>query len=411
MPRTRRLLVRSRSVLALMGLAAAIPASAQSPRAQDPPAEVPYASGPIEVAVPVGEDGDGGHTLAGTVTVPDPARWGVGPHPGVVLISGSGPQNRDSEIFGHRPFLVLADRLTRSGIAVLRYDDRGVGASTGSFASGTIPRFARDAAAAADALRAHPAVDPARVGLIGHSEGGAVAPLVAADHPETAFVVLLAGMGVGGKEILLYQSSMMYERGGQDGAWIAENTRIRSDLFDAVAAGTGDDELRPLVRALVDQEMTHIQSEDGRERMVGMLVGQFANDWMRGFVSIDPADALRRVGVPVLALNGTLDTQVPADMNLNAIEAALVEGACPSATIVRLPGLNHLFQPAETGMIGEYGAIGTTFDEGAMGLIAGWIRGVAGSVLEQGALEEDDREHKVDGQAGDVHDGGDERGG
>ncbi|MCC5822098.1 MAG: alpha/beta hydrolase [Phycisphaerales bacterium] len=378
MPRTRRLLARSRSVLALMGLVAAIPASAQTPRPQDPPAEVPYSSEPFEVVVPVGEDGDGGHTLAGTVTLPDPARFGDGPHPGVVLISGSGPQNRDSEFFGHRPFLVLADRLTRAGIAVLRYDDRGVGASTGVFAEGTIPRFAHDAAAAAAALRAHPGVDSGRVGLIGHSEGGTVAPLVAAEHPETAFIVLLAGMGVGGKEILLYQSALMYERGGQPREWIEENRRVRSELFDAVAAGLAEDELRPLVRALVDQEMTHIQNEDGRERMVGMLIGQFANPWIRGFVSIDPAEALRRVRVPVLALNGTLDTQVPADMNLDGIERALAEGPCPSATIVRLPGLNHLFQPAETGMLGEYGAIETTFDEATMGLIAGWIKAVAG---------------------------------
>lgn len=380
MPRVRHSLVRNRSVLALLGLAAAVQAAAQTTRPQDPPDTVPYTSVPIEVPVPADANGDGGHTLAGTVTLPDPDEWGDGPHPGVVLISGSGPQNRDSELFGHRPFLVLADRLTRAGIAVLRYDDRGVGASTGSFASGTIPRFAHDAAAAADALRAHPSVDPARVGLIGHSEGGAVAPLVAAEHPETAFLVLLAGMGVSGKEILLFQSAMMYERGGQDEAWIAENTRVRSDLFDAVATGASEETLRGLVRALVDQEMTHIQSEEGRERMAGMLYGQFTNDWIRGFVSIDPADALGRVSVPVLALNGTLDTQVDADLNLGAIERALADGACPSATIVRLPGLNHLFQPAETGMLGEYGAIETTFDEATMGLIAGWIRGVVGGV-------------------------------
>jgi pimeloyl-ACP methyl ester carboxylesterase len=330
----------------------------------------------VSVEVPVGEDGDGGHTLAGTITLPDSEAFGDGPYPGVVLISGSGPQNRDSELMGHRPFLVLADRLTRAGIAVLRYDDRGFGESTGDFASGTIPRFARDAAAAAAALRAHERVDDDRVGLIGHSEGGAVAPLVAADEPRTAFVVLLAGMGESGRDILLFQSALMYERGGQDEAWIAESTRIRGAVFDAVASDADAETVRPLLRELVDHEMDHLVSEEGRERAVDQLLGQFTGAWFRNFLAIDPAAALRRVSVPVLAMNGTLDMQVPAEQNLGAIERALAAGPCPSATIVRLVGLNHLFQPAETGMLGEYATIETTFDESAMGLISGWIRSV-----------------------------------
>jgi fermentation-respiration switch protein FrsA (DUF1100 family) len=363
-----------RSLIAVAVLAA--PVLAQPVRPQEPGAEVPYRAEPVKV--PVGE-GEPTHTLAGTITLPDAARWGAGPYPGVVLISGSGPQNRDSELMGHRPFLVLADRMTRAGIAVLRYDDRGVGESTGNFAEGTIPGFAIDAAAAVAALRAHPLVDDAGVGVLGHSEGGAVAPLVAADNPETAFVVILAGMGQSGRDILLYQSAFMFRKGGQTEEWIAESTRIRAAIFDAVGGGAADEDVIPLVRALVDYEMAYLMEEDRRAVAAVQLLPQFTGDWMRNFLTVDPTAALRRVAVPVLALSGTLDMQVPAAENLGAIEAALAEGPCPSATIVRLVGLNHLFQPAETGLLGEYGAIETTFDEATMGLIAGWIRATVGA--------------------------------
>lgn len=366
-----------RSLIAVAVLAAPVLAQhAQPPRPQEPRGETPYRSEPVSVTV---REGESSHTLAGTVTLPEAARWGDGPYPGVVLISGSGPQNRDGEMMGHRWFLVLADRMTRAGIAVLRYDDRGVGGSTGRFAEGTIPKFAVDAAALADALREHPLVDGERVGVMGHSEGGAVAPLVAADDPRTAFVVILAGMGRSGREILLHQSSSMYRVAGQTEEWIAESTRIRAAIFDAVAAGEPLEAVRPRLRALVDHEMSHLMEESGRERMTDQLVPQFTGEWFHAFVTADPADALRRVEAPVLALNGTLDTQVPAEDNLGAIERALAEGPCPSATIVRLVGLNHLFQPAETGALGEYGAIETTFDEATMGLIAGWIRATVGA--------------------------------
>jgi pimeloyl-ACP methyl ester carboxylesterase len=368
-----------RSLIAIAVLAAPVLAQGaqgeRTPKPQEPVGPVAYRSEPVSVPVGAGEPT---HTLAGTITLPDAARWGDGPYPGVVLVSGSGPQNRDSELMGHRPFLVLADRLTRAGIAVLRYDDRGVGESTGNFAEGTIPGSAVDAAAAADVLRAHPLVDDARVGLMGHSEGGAVAPIVAAEHPETAFVVILAGMGQSGREILLYQSAFMFGKGGQTEEWIAESTRIRAAIFDAVGGGAADEEVLPLVRALVDYEMPHLMEEERRALAAVQLLPQFTGEWFRHFLTVDPAEALRLVSVPVLALNGTLDMQVPAAENLGAIEAALAEGPCPSATIVRLAGLNHLFQPATTGMLGEYGAIETTFDEGAMGLIAGWIRATVG---------------------------------
>jgi pimeloyl-ACP methyl ester carboxylesterase len=341
-------------------------------RPQEPEGPLPYRAEDVTVPVPA-EDGEG-HTLAGTITLPDPERWGDGPYPGVVLISGSGAQNRDSVLLGHKPFLVLSDRLTRAGIAVLRYDDRGFGASTGDFASSTTLDFADDAQAAAAFLRGRPEVDERRVGLIGHSEGGLIAPMVAAREPGVAFIVLLAGPGVRGSEILIYQSELMFRQTRQAPDWIAASSSIRREIFEAIVNDATEDELLPLARKLVDHEMAYLQDEAGRERAARATMAQFASPWLRRFAKIDPLEALAGVAVPVLALNGTKDMQVPADANLGAIERVLTEGPCPSVTAVRLVGLNHLFQPAQTGLIGEYAVISTTFDERTMGLIAGWVR-------------------------------------
>lgn len=344
----------------------------RSARPQDPALPLPYRAEDVTVAVTPAE-GEG-HTLAGTITLPDPAVWGEGPYPGVVLISGSGGQNRDCLIFGHKPFLVLSDRLTRAGVAVLRYDDRGVAGSTGDFAAATTKDFADDARAAAALLREHPAVDRTRVGLIGHSEGGLIAPLVANADPMTAFIVLLAGPGVVGSEILIYQSELMFRQTNQTDEWIATSSGIRREIFDAIVRDATEDELLPLAKKLVAHEMSYLQDEAGRERVAKSTLAQFSSPWLRQFAKMDPRDALAFVRVPVLALNGTKDMQVPADANLGEIERALTGGACPSVTAVRMVGLNHMFQPAETGMLGEYPVIATTFDERAMGLIAGWVR-------------------------------------
>lgn len=383
MRRAAAALVMMSTIAAGAGTASGQEATDRKPKPQEPVGAVPYRVEAVTVEVAADDAGDIAHTLEGTLTLPDAAEFGEGPYPGVVLVSGSGPQDRDSSMMGHKPFLVLADRMTRAGIAVLRYDDRGVGESTGDFVQGTITRFARDAAAAAEMLREHPLVDAERVGLMGHSEGGAVAPMVAAGEPRTAFVVILAGMGATGAEILLFQSDMAYRKGGQDEAWIAENTRVRRAVFDAVASGADEETVLARVREMVGQEMTHIQKPEDRERAAGMLTEQFTSPWLQEFIGLDPAEALRLVRAPVLALNGTLDMQVDADQNLAPIERALAEGVCPSATVVRLVGLNHLFQPARTGMLGEYGVIETTFDEATMGLIAGWILGVVGGEEEK----------------------------
>lgn len=349
-------------------------AFAQTARPQTPSAPFPYFT--EDVTIPAADGAE--HTLAGTLSVPEASVWGDGPHPAIVLVTGSGPQDRDETIMGHKPFAVLADHLTRRGIAVLRYDDRGVGQSTGSFAGTTVSGLASDARAAWSFLRDHPATDPARVGIGGHSEGGVIAPMVAADEPGVAFVVMLAGTGVPGSEVLLFQSEFMMRAGGLDDDFIGKNQAIRRAIFELVHEGADDDTVLREVERLMDMELAYMKDPEARRRMARQALPQFTGAWAREFLTIDPADALSRVAVPVLALNGTLDTQVDADQNLVPIERALAAGPCPSATVVRLKNLNHLFQPAQTGMFGEYGAIETTFDAAAMGLISGWISSVTG---------------------------------
>lgn len=353
-------------------------AAAQN-RPQTPEAPFPYRV--QETTVPssgLSESGEPTHTLGATVTLPDAAVWGEGPYPGVVLVTGSGPQDRDETILGHKPFLVLADHLTRRGIAVLRYDDRGVGESTGSFGGTTVLQLAADAQDAWRHLRDHPATDPGRTGIAGHSEGGLIAPIVACDEPGVAFLVLLAGTGSPGSELLLEQARTMFESGSSDGDWIDQAITNRRAVFEMVHAGASDDEVLAGVVTMMRHELPHLKDPAAAERVARQSLPAFAGPWAREFITLDPGDYLPRVGVPVLALNGTLDTQVSIGLNLEPIEAALNEGVCPAATTVRLKGLNHLFQPATTGLMGEYATIETTFDEHAMGVVSGWISSVTG---------------------------------
>lgn len=349
-------------------------ATAQANRPQTPTEPFPYR---VErVTVPALEEAE--HTLGATITLPDASVWGDGPYPGVVLVTGSGPQDRDETIFLHKPFLVLADHLARRGMAVLRYDDRGVGESTGTFNGTSVTGLADDAHAAWRYLRDHGATDPARVGMAGHSEGGLIAPMVASENPDVAFLVLLAGTGIPGSEIMVYQAEVMFEAGGLDRAWIDTALANRRAVFAKVVAGASDAEVLEGVVVMLTHEMPHMQNPDDVRRIAEQVLPQFAGVWTREFMSLDPRDFLSRIEVPVLALNGTLDTQVTIEQNLSAIENALNDGPCPSFTSVRLKGLNHLFQPATTGMLGEYATIETTFDEHALGVISGWIAATAG---------------------------------
>lgn len=335
-------------------------AAAKPRRLQDPQRPYPY----IEESV---QARNGDVTLSGTLTKPK----GGGPFPAVVLISGSGPQNRDSEILGHRPFLVLADALTRAGVMVVRYDDRGVGESTGSRESATMRTFASDADGFVALLKKRS--DVSAVGLIGHSEGGQVAPMLAAGNRSVDFVVLLAASGVSGDQLMVEQNralALARGVGAEQAETIAQAARA---LFAAAKRGESQAGLIELVRDMAKAQTGGNLPAEAEPQLIAQA-RQLREPWFREFLSSDPADDLRRLKVPVLAINGTKDTQVVASQNLPAIKAALEAGKNPDATVKELPGLNHLFQTAGTGGVEEYGQLEETMSNGAIELIASWIR-------------------------------------
>lgn len=362
----------------------AAPTPAQQPsgdranRSQEPVPPLPYAALEVTYANPAA-----GIELAGTLTVPP----GEGPFPAVVLVSGSGPQDRDSDVFGHKPFLVLSDYLTRRGIAVLRSDDRGVGASGGDFVSATTEDFASDASAAAAWLRARPEVDGDAVGVVGMSEGGLVAPMVAA-RGDVAYVVLMAAPGTPGERILLRQSELIARAMGAPDGQIDYNRSVQEGVFEVIVSEPDpaerarriEETLRARFAELSAAEKAAVGLTPAAEaQFIASQVEQLATPWFRFFLLHDPTETLRRVRVPVLAMGGGLDLQVPAEENLAAIEAALREGGNQDVTIVRLPGLNHLFQPAASGAPAEYPLISETMSEEAMETVAAWILERAGT--------------------------------
>ncbi len=300
-------------------------------------------------------------TLAGTLTIPS----GPGPFPAVLLISGSGPQDRDESLMGHRPFLVLADHLTRQGIVVLRADDRGVAKSTGGFATATTVDFASDAEAGVAFLMSRAEVNKQKIGLIGHSEGGIIAPLVGARNPAVAFMVLLAGSGVTGDEIILAQSSLIGTASGLPREQVEANARNLREILSLITKETDEAVLQVKIREALTGKLPPAQ--------VDLQVKTLTTPWFRYFLTYDPAATLRRVTKPVLAMNGEKDLQVPAKQNLDAIRAALAAAGNTHAEIVEMPGLNHLFQTAKTGSPAEYGVIEETIAPAALEKIARWI--------------------------------------
>lgn len=326
---------------------------------------------------------DAGIELAGTLTVPA----GAGPWPAVVLISGSGPQDRDETVFGHKPFAVLADHLTRRGVAVLRFDDRGVGESGGTFASATSEDFAGDVRAAVTYLHGREEVESDAVGLVGHSEGGLMAPMVAAGSERVDFLVLLAAPGVPGLDILREQTRLMAGAAGVPESRIEINRVLLKEAAEVVATvpaeGRADSVRAVLTRvldAVEEEELAEMGLADPgtREAFVGQQAEQLASPWMAFFLEHDPRPVLRDVSVPVLALNGALDLQVAAEQNLPEIRRALMEAGNDRVTVERLPGLNHLFQPATTGAATEYASIEVTMDEAVLERISSWIYEVTG---------------------------------
>lgn len=319
-------------------------------------------------------------TLTGTVTIPD----GVGPFPGVVLVSGAGAQDRDGAMFGHRPMLVIADHLTRCGIAVLRFDDRGVGGSEGDFAAATPEDLATDVEAAAAFLATRLSVAADGVGVAGHSDGALAGAIAARRDDRIAFLVMLAGSGLPGVEAAADQAERLGRAGGAPEEIVAMNRRLYGELARVAAdpTGDGDDEarLRAAARSVLSQfspELRRRTVGGAEERVVEQLVGAFGTPWTRFTLRHDPRETLEGVRVPVLALVGEKDLQLAANSHLSAISRALARGGNDDVTVRGMPGLNHLLQETESGSPSEFARIEQTVAPAALALVSGWIAGRA----------------------------------
>lgn len=314
-----------------------------------------------------------GAKLSGTVTRPEPASTKERPVPAVVLVTGSGSQNRDEEIFGHRPFALIADRLTRAGIAVLRYDDRGFAQSEGDAATATTRVLLQDAESAVAWLRSQTWCDPEMIGMIGHSEGGLIAMMAAADPAQSlGFIVSLAGPGVPGSEVIVSQSEAIMRAQGYPEAMIATSREANQAIYGIILSKLPlPDRQAAVVKELMKAGVPKANAE-------GQVSALFS-PWFMTFLSLDPRDYLSAIhDIPVLALQGSLDLQVVSSINMAEIEKALERAGNQQVTTMILPGLNHLFQPAQTGLVDEYAVIETTFSEEALTLLTDWIRNVAG---------------------------------
>lgn len=305
-------------------------------------------------------------SLAGTLTLP----LGPGPYAAAILLSGSGPHDRNESILGHRPFLVLADHLTRKGVAVLRFDKRGNGSSTGDYVSVTTEDFASDAAAALAYLKTRKEIDAKKIGLIGHSEGGLIAPMLAAHSSEIAWIVLLAGPGLKGEDTLLLQSDLLLKAAGLDDAQIAKTREFNKQTY---ALARQDADPATLQSKLTDLVKSSVMSASLSPAALQSQVHVMASPWFRFYLDYDPVPALQKTMCPVLALNGEKDLQVAPKENLANIQKALQDGGNKDFQTTVLPGLNHLFQHAHTGSPTEYGGIEETMAPEAMNAVSDWV--------------------------------------
>ena len=339
-------------------------------RPQDPVAPFPY-----EVTKVLIEHSDG-HQLAGDLVLPR----GLPRPPIAILLTGSGPQDRDESILGHRPFLVLADHLARNGIASLRCDDRGVGSSTGTFAGATSLEFATDALAQFNWLSKRSDIDVDSIGFIGHSEGGLVGAIAASLDQRVDWLVMMAGPGIDGGEVLTSQTQRIMERQSHSPKAIESIAGLHRALMDRVREEAPDDEIEEsyLALSLAQIEIavaTPEQKQALRDRLQGLTADQMVDPWLAKFIRTDPAEYLARVRCPMLALNGTEDLQVVSELNLPGVKAAVDSGG-GSVRIIAYEGLNHMFQESITGTINEYGFIETTIEDRVLKDIARWILSV-----------------------------------
>ncbi len=339
---------------------------AESKRPQEPTKPYPYYEEEV-----VFNNKKANVKLAGTLTLPSKN----GKHPVVVLITGSGPQDRDESFMGHKPFLVLADYLTRQGIGVLRFDDRGHGASTGVFGTATTEDFSKDVLSAVAYLKTRKDIDVKNIGLIGHSEGGIIAPLAANQTKDVSFIVLLASTGISGTELSVMQSKTLRGFPVKDEVAYEKNTR---KAIAIVTSNKSDDEIKKETKAHYNSFIRPILTSLGApEKNINAFINNqveaSTKPWNRYFLKYNPADEFEKLNIPVLSLNGSKDTQVDAKINQTGIKNALIKGNNKDYKIVELEGLNHFFQECETGNMNEYRKIDQTFSPIALKEISKWV--------------------------------------
>ncbi|MBX3042499.1 MAG: alpha/beta fold hydrolase [Candidatus Kapabacteria bacterium] len=316
-------------------------------------------------------------TLAGTLTMPENGDN----FPVVVMITGSGAQNRDEELLDHKPFLVISDYLTRNGIAVLRFDDRGYGESEGNHAVATSYDFSTDVQSAVKFLKSRKEINPKKIGLIGHSEGGVIAPIVATTIPEDiAYMVLLAGTGIRGDKLLLLQQELIYKSMSIPDEQIDAVISSNKVVFELITSSEDDKKLPDIIKNKISENVENnpelIPAGLDKDSYIEMQTRGIISPWLIAFMRLEPTDYLKHVKCPVFALNGEKDLQVPPKENLSAIENSIKSNGNNNVTVKEYPNLNHLFQNCETGSPNEYGEIEETFSPLVLKDIADWINKV-----------------------------------
>ena len=305
--------------------------------------------------------------LEGTLTLPK--KDGI--FPVVIIISGSGPQNRDGEMFGHKPYYVIADHLTKNGFGVLRFDERGVGKSEGNFNTATIEELSADIKSAINYLKTRNDVNVSKIGLIGHSIGGIIAPKVASEVKDVDFIVLMAAPGINGDKLMLSQKAALERTMGMNELQIAQGQELVKGAYDIIVSTNLDNQaLKDSLNSFYIKKYGKMFPEVQRETLVNQITG----NEVLSLIKSKPSKYLEKVNCPVLAINGNKDFQVPSKENLNAIKDAIEKNGNNEVTIIELEKLNHLFQECNTGISSEYSEIEQTISPNVLDLITDWIK-------------------------------------
>lgn len=316
--------------------------------------------------------------LSGTLTLPEKG----GRHPAIVMITGSGPLNRDEEYLGFKPFKLIAEHFTQQGISTLRYDSRGVGGSKGNVFLSTFPDFANDVKAAINYLKNRSEINPSQIGLCGHSEGAFIAPLCASNKDNVAFIILISGGGHTGEKLFLAQSELIMRAEGESEGKINDVLKSRKEMLSLILEGTKETEIESIIIDIIKKSMKKKTNdkEEGKEVLndtikdqVNCQLTQFNSPWFKYFLSYDPLPILEKVKCPVLMLFGELDLQVPTKLNKDTMIGALKKGGNKDYTYKVFPKANHLYQLAKIGNPAEYGNLDKKFVPGFLDFMSDWI--------------------------------------